>query len=104
MRPPSFTNKMQDNLPPMRRTPMLEQINTLPGPQSEVALQDRHWELHAGRRRADVCGHVVGAFVCVPILAGVLRRQAIEKCLQIAANVRRGVLLYEQSGGGMSAK
>ena len=95
---------MQGDLSLMRCTPMLEQINTLPGSQSELALQDRNCELYAGQRCADVCGHVVGAFVRVPILAGVLRRQAVEKCLQIAANVPRGVLLYEQSGRGMSAK
>ena len=49
-------------------------------------------------------GHIVGAFVGVPISAVVLRRQAVEKCLEIGANVPRGVLLYQQSGRGVPAK
>jgi hypothetical protein len=83
---------------------MLEQINPLPGPQGKPALQDWNCELHAGQRRADMCRHVVGAFVRVPISPRLLRRQAVEKCLKIGANVRRGVLLNEQSGRGVPAK
>ena len=49
-------------------------------------------------------GHIVGAFVGVPISAVVLRRQAVEKCLEIGANVPRGVLLYQRSGRGVPAK
>ena len=104
MRPPSFTNKMQGNLSPMRRTPMLEQVNTLPNSQGELPLHDRNRQLHTDEGRADMRRHVVGAFVGVPISAGVLRRQAIEKCLEIGANVPRRVLLYEQAGGGVPAK
>jgi hypothetical protein len=104
MRPPSFTNKMQGNLSPMRRTPMLEQVNPLPSPQGELPLDDRNRELHASQNRADMGGHVVDAFVGVPISAGVLRRQAAEKGLEVGANVPRGVLLDEQSSGGMTAE
>jgi hypothetical protein len=104
MRPQSFTNKMQGNLSPMRRTPMLEQVNALPSSQGKLPLHDRNRQLHSDKGRADMGGHVVGAFVGVPISAGVLWRQAIEKCLEIGANVPRGVLLYEQSGRGVPAK
>ena len=83
---------------------MLEQINALPGPQGELALHDRNRELHAGQRRADVGRHVVGAFVCVPISPRLLRRQAVEKRLEIGANIRRGVLLNEQSGRRVPTK
>jgi hypothetical protein len=95
---------MQGDLPATRRAPMLEQINPLPGPQGELALQDWNCELHAGQRRADVRRHVIGAFIHVPISPRLLRRQAVEKRLQIGANVRRGVLLNELSGGGVPAK
>ena len=78
MRRPSFTNKMQGNLSPMRRTPMLEQVNALPSPQGEFLLHDRNRKLHARQDRADMGGHIVGAFVGVPISAVVLRRQAVE--------------------------
>jgi hypothetical protein len=94
MRPPSFTNKMQGNLSPMRRTPMLEQVNPLPSSQGELPLHNRNRQLHTDEGRPDMRGHVVRAFVGVPISAGVLRRQAVEKCLEIGANVPRGILLY----------
>jgi hypothetical protein len=95
---------MQGNLSLMRRTPMLEQVNTLPSSQRELPLHNGNRQLHTDEGRADMCGHVVGAFVGVPISAGVLRRQAVEKCLEIGANIPGGVLLYEQSGRGVPAK
>ena len=95
---------MQGDLPLMRRTPMLEQVNTLPRSQGELPLQDRNRQLHTDEGRADMSGHIVGAFVGVPISAGVLWRQAVDKCLEIGANVPRGVLLDEQSSGGMTAE
>jgi hypothetical protein len=104
MRPRSFTNKMQGNLSPMRRTPMLEQVNTLPSSQGELPLNNRNRQLHTDEGRPDMCRHVVGAFVDVPISAGALRRQAVEKCLEIGANIPRGVLLYQQSGRRVPAK
>jgi hypothetical protein len=104
MRSPSFTNKMQGNLSPMRRTPMLEQVNALPSTQGELPMHNRNRELHADQGRPDMRGHVVRPFFGVPISAGVLRRQAVEKCLEISANVPRGVLLYQQSGRRVPAK
>ena len=95
---------MQGDFSLMRRAPMLEQVNTLPHPQSESAAQDRNRELHAGQRRTDMGGHIICAFVRVPIQSCILGREAIEKGLQIGANVPRGVFLYEQSGRGMPAK
>jgi hypothetical protein len=95
---------MQRDLPTTWDAPMLEQINPLPGPQGELALHDRNRKLHASQRRADVGRHVVWAFVCMPISPRLLRRQAVEKCLEIGANIRRGVLLNEQSGRGVATK
>ena len=94
---------MQRDLSLMGRTPVLEQINTLPSSQSEAALQDRNRKLYAGQDRTDVGGHVIRAFVRVPIFA-FLRRHTVEKCLEIGANVPRGVFLYDQSGRSMLAK
>lgn len=48
--------------------------------------------------------HVIGAFVIVPIAPRLLRRNAIEEGLEVGANVRRGVLLNEQSGRCVPAK
>jgi hypothetical protein len=81
---------------------MLERVVALPNSQGQLPLDDRNRQFHAGP-----CGYVRAcrrAFVDVPISAGVLRRQAIEKRLEISANVLRGVLLDEQSGRGMPAK
>jgi hypothetical protein len=87
---------MQGDFSLVRRAAMLKEINTLPGPQRELALQDRNSKLHAGEGGADVSRHIIGAFVRVPILA-VLWRYVIEKRLEVSAHVPRGVLLYEQS-------
>jgi hypothetical protein len=70
---------MQGNLSPMRRAPMLEEVNPLPSTQGEPPFYDRNRQLHADEGGADMRRHVVGAFVVVPISAGVFRRQAIEK-------------------------
>jgi hypothetical protein len=83
---------------------MFEKIDSLPRSQSESALNDGNRELRAGERGADMGRHVVGAFVLVPIAPRLLGRQAFEKRLEISANVRGGVLLNEQSSGGMPAK
>jgi len=59
--------------------------------------------MHASQHGADVSGHVVSAFVRVPI-STILRRRAVEKRLKIGANLSRGVLLYQQPRRGMPAK
>ena len=100
----SFADQMHGDLASVRRAPMFEQINPLPGPQGEPAGDDRNGELHAGQRRSDVGRHVVGAFVCVPISPRVLRRDAFKECLEIGADVPRRILLNEQSSGGVSAE
>ncbi len=102
--PALFANKMEGDLSPMRRTSMLEQVNALPGPQGEFPMYDRNRKLHAGQGRADMGGHVIGAFIHMPIPIRVLRRQAIEERLEVGANVPRGVLLNEQSGRGVPAE
>ena len=89
---------MQRYFPTMWGAAMLEQINPLPGPQSELTAHDRNRKLDAGHRRADVGRHVVGAFIRVPIPPRLLGREAVEKYLEIGANIRCGILLNEQSG------
>ncbi len=83
---------------------MLEQINPLPSSQGEPAVHDRNGELHADQRGSDMGGHVVVAFVGMPIPPRLLRRHAFKECLQIGANVPRRILLNEQSGGGVPAE
>jgi hypothetical protein len=99
----SFADQVQGDLSPMRRSAMLKQINPLPRPQRELTPQDRNRELDAGQDGAYVRGHVVGAFVRMPVFA-VVRRRTVEKCLEIGANVPRGVFLYDQPGRSMPAE
>ena len=100
----SFADQMHGDFALVWRASVLEQINPLPGSQGEPAGDDRNGELHAGQRRSDVGRHVVGAFVRMPISPHLLWRDAFKECLQIGADVRRGVLLNEQSGGGVPAE
>jgi hypothetical protein len=95
---------MQRYFPTMWGAAMLEQINPLPGPQSELTAHDRNRNLDAGHGRADVGRHVVVAFICVPIPASLLRREAVKKSLEIGANIGCGVLLNKQSGRGVPNK
>ena len=83
---------------------MFKKIDPLPRSQSKLALHQGNRELRAGERRADMGGHVVGAFLLVAVAPRLLRRQAIEKSLQICANVSSGVLLDEQYSRGMPAE
>jgi Protein of unknown function (DUF3309) len=99
----SFADQMQGDLSPVRRSAMLKQINPLPRPEHQFTPEDRNRQLNAGQDSAYVRGHVVGAFVRMPVLA-VVRRHTVEKCLEIGANVSGGVLLYEQPGRSMPAK
>jgi hypothetical protein len=85
-------------------TPADEEINSLPGSKCESAIPDWNGEVHACQGGADVRGHVVGAFICVTVSPGLLRRQAVEERLEIGANLRRRVLLNEQSGRGVPAE
>ena len=95
---------MQRYLPTTWGAPMLKQINPLPRSQGELTPHDWNRKLHAGQRRADMGGHVVGALLCVPIPPRLLRREAIEKGLEIGANICCGVLLNEQSGRRVPTK
>ncbi len=83
---------------------MLEQINPLPSSQGEPAVHDRDGEVHVGQRRSDMGGHVVIAFVCMPISPRLLWRDAFKERLQIGADVPRRILLNEQSRRGVSAE
>jgi len=74
----SVADQMQGDFPAVGRAPVLEQIDPLPGAQRQPAIPDRDGELHAGQGRAEMRGHVVGAFVRVPISPRLLRRQAVE--------------------------
>jgi hypothetical protein len=80
------------------------QIDALPSSQGEPSAHDRNAELYAGQRRSDMGWHIVIAFVGMPIPPRLLRRRAFKECLEIRADLRRGVLLNEQPGGSVPAE
>ena len=79
---------------------MLEQINPLPSSQGKSAVHDRDGKVHVDQRSSDMGGHVVVAFVCMPISPCLLWRDAFKERLQIGADVPRRILLNEQSRWG----
>ena len=83
---------------------MFEQINALPGSQSQPSPVDRYGEVSLGESGAYVRGHVVRAFGGVPVKLGLLGHQPGEEIIQIGGYVRVGVLLNQQGRGSMLAK
>ena len=83
---------------------MFEQIDSLPGSQSEPALDDRNGNVSGGQCSANMSRHVVGALLRVPVPPRLLRGQAFKKRLEIRADVRGRVFLNQQSGRGVPAK
>src|ERR1700730_6873236 len=94
-----ITQNMKDDLPPMRRHAVLEDVDTLPGSENRLAIKDRYRELRIGERGPDVSRHVVGAFHCVAVQLVVLGGQTAEMIVEIGDHVRVGVLLNRQGGG-----
>lgn len=87
---------VQGNAPFMRPTPMLKQINALPGAERHPAVDHGNRQLDLSERRSQVRRHVVGAFVVVIVEARIFRRDSLEECFQIRTYFRRGVLLYQK--------
>src|SRR5688572_28311314 len=92
---------MQDELAAVRRGAMLEDVHRLPGPERELAVDDRDRELRRGERGADVGGHVVGPLGGVAIEALVLGHELPEERVEVAEHVRVGVLLHDERGRGV---
>jgi len=86
----------QHNLPAMRSATVLEEKNSLPGPELQFAIDDGNRFARACQRHPNMRGHVVESFVVVFELV-VLRDEAIEKSFEIAARGRRGVLHRNQT-------
>ena len=83
---------------------MFEQIYALPRAKHELPIHHRHIELHLRERGLEMRRHVVGAFVVVVVEPLALGGQFIEEMLEIAAHGRRGVLLDQQRGRGVTAE
>ena len=85
----------------VRLSPVLPKVNSLPGAQSKVSINDRDAEVYRGQCRADVRRHVISAFGRVPKQRVAIGHEPREKTLQIAAHFRVGIFLNQQRRRGM---
>lgn len=95
---------MQDDLPAMRIRTMLEKVDALPGAEQQTAVSDRDREVRLGKRRPNVCRHIVGAFGAMAV-AGIARRSQPPKEVQkIGEHIGVRILLDQQRRGRVPQK
>jgi hypothetical protein len=99
-----LANDVDDDLPRMRASAMLEKVNALPRAEQEAPTRNRNCQRCLRQRALDVCGHVVGTLGSVYEERIALRHQVLEKGEQISLDVGIGVLLYQQGSRGMPAE
>ena len=91
---------MQNHAAPLRHDAVFEQIDALPRSQGHAPAYHGNGKMRLRQRRADVRGHVVGAFERVPVTRGVawfvFGRQALKEIRQVEHHVRIGVFLDQQ--------
>ena len=87
-----FADEMRCNAPFVWRVAVFPQVNPLPGPQDEAALDKRDREIHHGQSASDMRGHVVVAFGGVDKQRITVRNKPREKALQIATHIRVSIL------------
>src|SRR5450631_761237 len=95
---------MQNDLAPVRRAAMFEQINPLPSPEDLPPRGDRNGKLRLRKRGPDVRRHVVRTFGAVNIAPSALGCDLFEKSFEIGSNIGVGVLLNQKGGGGVVAE
>src|SRR5437016_1127287 len=97
----SSTQKLQHHLAAMRLPPMLDEIDSLPGAERELAASDRNVERDSGKHGFYMRRHVIRSFRIVHP-AGIVRRQAAKRGNQVGAHVGIGVLLNEKGSRGVA--
>ena len=93
-----FTDHVQKHIAAMRRGAVLEEINALPRAERHAPILHRNGKLRGRQRRADVRGHVVGAFDGVPVKPIVLGHHAAEERVEIGLDIGVGIFLNQQRG------
>ena len=82
----------------MRRGPMLQQENPVPGAEPDLALADRDRQLHLRQGALQVRRHVVRPLVIVAVERRLLWRQPRQKGRQVLPHRGRIVLLDQERG------
>lgn len=96
-----LTQQVQDDDAAVRDGAVLEQVDSLPGSEGRLAVDDGDGEVSQGQGGADVRGHIVGAFDGVAVEAAVFGGEALEKCFQVVAHVGIRIFLNGERGGGV---
>ena len=91
-----LADEMHDDGAIVRRQAVFPQVKTLPGAQSQPAStkRDRHCDQRQGC--SDVRRHVVLPFGGVQKQSVTVRDQAFEEGIQVASNIRVGILLHQK--------
>ena len=83
---------------------VLEEIDALPGTEHELAVHDRHRELHLGQGGFQMRRHVVRPLIVVFVESRASGRESVEEFFKVAPHGRRRILLDEQRGRGVTAE
>ena len=97
-----FSDQMAKNAPVMGPSTVLPEIDRLPGAQGKSSRFDAEAEGLTGERRADVGGHVIGAFVVVAVPTG-FGHDDPHPIGEILKNPRIGVFIDGEAGTGVQA-
>lgn len=81
---------------------MFPQVNSLPGPQRQPATHDGNGEINSGEHAPDMGGHIVLALGGMDEKRVAVGHKAGKEFFQVTPNVRVGVFLNEQRGGGVA--
>ena len=92
---PLLADQVEHDLSAVRMGTVFEDIDTLPGPESQPAAYNRYRQLYLRQRGFQVSRHVIGAFR-VMFVGTILRRDPIEVGLNVDTHCRVGVLLNKK--------
>ena len=86
----------------LHSTPVLEDVNALPGAEQRLAVGNRDRQVGLRQCRAHVGRHVVEAFQCVFVNRVAFRHQPRQEALQIRLHGRIVIFLYQQARRGVA--
>ena len=90
-----FPDKMCRNLARVPRAAVFPNINSLPRAECETTGLKRDAEIHRSQRGANVRRHIVIALRSVNENRIAVGNESLEKCVEIAADIRIGILLNQ---------
>src|ERR1044072_6656576 len=98
-----MADEIERDAAPVRRVAWLDQIKALPSAEHTAPIPDRDGQGGGGQHRLDVAWHVVWPFLLVGIVAA-LRREALQRIVQVDAGSRGRGLLDDERGSGGAAE